>query len=49
MTIGPMPKWWKEAEPYFIYTMDERNISEDAPEELKKKYKEWKKNLENNK
>ena len=41
MTIGPMPEWWEEAEPYFIYAIDDLKISDDAPEELKNKFYKW--------
>lgn len=41
MTIGPMPEWWEDAKPYFIYDTDDLKISDDAPEELKNKFYKW--------
>ena len=48
MTTGPMPKWWKEAEPYFNYDTDELEISEKAPKELQEKFREYKKQIREN-
>lgn len=47
MTIGKMPEWYLEAEPYFIYDEDELRISDDAPEDLKQKFKDYMDDEEN--